>query len=752
MSGHDALGLMMLVLSIGCGRPDASLAPAPPSSPAGVPSETPRGVPLPADASLRPAWSVLVRDEQWDAAWRALDALPEEDKSRPEIRYVRARVALARGDSRGGLALMDGLESTLPLLAADVERRRAEAEVSVGPFEQAGEWFAARAAPGAQLDAARAFERAGDARRARTAADHVIASEKRTHAQEGEARALRMRLGASVAETGDATDAARADARWLAIQGADLPAAAEALAALARDPSHPLQAQELFARAEVLSQAGRTDDALRAIDAAATAPARVPFGERLHARAMTLYRARGRYAEAARALSEAAALGGKTAAEDAFYSARALSRADRDEEAIRGYEDVQRRYPKSTWAEQAAFLVPYLRMLHGEWKECALVFGRYVRAHQPADSVRPSQPLQPSQPLREARSDGALCSLLDGDAKSARVEFEHLVEDEPDPLTSARLANMAALSAYRDGDRAHAVMRWTDVVRSRPLTWPALVASARLIAVGAPVPPPIDAAPTDSASDPAPLAITVPAPADLLHQLGLEEDAELALRERESIVASGVGARAPEALCTAYGQLGRARRRYQIAQSLPSTLFAVAPTHRTRWAWDCAFPAPYPEAVDDAEARERLPRGLLWAVMRQESGFDPDAVSPARAVGLMQLLPETARPLADELSLAHDDARLTSPPYAIRVGARALRKLLDAFHGNVPLAVAAYNGGAEAVQRWTSRAPGMQIDTFVERIPFKETREYVVRVMGNLARYGYLAAADAGIANLSLDF
>ena len=136
--------------------------------------------------------------------------------------------------------------------------------------------------------------------------------------------------------------------------------------------------------------------------------------------------------------------------------------------------------------------------------------------------------------------------------------------------------------------------------------------------------------------------------------------------------------------------------------------------------------------------------------MRQESGFDPAAVSPARAVGLMQLLPETARPIADELSLPHDDARLTSPPYAIRVGARLLRKLLDQFHGNVALAVAAYNGGAESVERWLSRAPAMQLDGFVERIPFKETRDYVARVMGNLARYGYLANGEAGVPRIDL--
>ncbi len=152
-----------------------------------------------------------------------------------------------------------------------------------------------------------------------------------------------------------------------------------------------------------------------------------------------------------------------------------------------------------------------------------------------------------------------------------------------------------------------------------------------------------------------------------------------------------------------------------------------------------------------AETSENLPAGLLWAIMRQESGFDPDALSPAHAVGLMQLLPETARPVADDLSLAHDDARLTSPPFAIRVGARVVRRLVDQFHGSVPLALAAYNAGAEPVERWMSRSPGMQLDAFVERIPFKETRDYVARVMGNLARYGYLGHGDEGVPRIDLD-
>jgi soluble lytic murein transglycosylase len=725
MSGRKAGArafVLGLTVAVACGRTDAS-SPGLPSISATAAAAAPAASSATPAVAVDASWPALVRGERWDAAWRALEALPANDRARPELRYVRARVALERGDAGAALPLLVGLESELPLLAEDIGRRRSEAELAVGPFAEAGEWFAARASAAAQLDAARAFERAKDARRARSAVERLLAIGKHTRGQEADARALRVRVADPPG------DVERADARWLASFGADL--SADAMAVLARvDPKHPLGASELMVRARVLSEAGRVDDALHAIDLAATAPG---------ARAMALFHARGRSSEAAKALGECAAAGGGHAAEDAFHAARALSRADRDEEAIRGYEDVQHRFPKSKWAASASFFVPYLRMLHGEWKECAAGFGAHVRAHPAGEHER------------DARRDEGLCELLAGDAKSSRVVFERLSEDESaDPIASGRMSDMAALAAMRDGDRTHAIAVWTDVATLQPLTWPALVARARLTEAGAPVPSTSVAAADAGESEPA-LTVVLPPPADLLHEMGLDEDAENALRDRESAVTSSAGGRLTEALCAAYGVLGRARRRYQLAQTIPSVLFQRVPDPRTRWAWDCAFPSPYASEVRAAESKEGLPAGLAWAVMRQESGFDPDAVSPARAIGLMQLLPETARAVADELPAIHDDARLTSPPYAILVGARVLRKLFDRLHGDVPLAVAGYNAGAEAIERWLSRSPGMQLDTFVERIPFDETRDYVVRVMGNLARYGYMAAGEGGIPRLELD-
>src|SRR5262249_31909960 len=162
------------------------------------------------------------------------------------------------------------------------------------------------------------------------------------------------------------------------------------------------------------------------------------------------------------------------------------------------------------------------------------------------------------------------------------------------------------------------------------------------------------------------------------------DDAEDALRSRETMIAGSAGGRATEALCGTYGLLDRAHRRFQVSLQVPGALLSTAPGGKNRWAWDCAFPRPYLDQVIRSEEREHLPFGVTHAVMRQESAFDPSAVSPARAVGLLQLLPETASAVAKAAGVSEDSA-LTIPAANIDLGTRYLRKLLDRFHGNVPL-------------------------------------------------------------------
>jgi soluble lytic murein transglycosylase len=137
--------------------------------------------------------------------------------------------------------------------------------------------------------------------------------------------------------------------------------------------------------------------------------------------------------------------------------------------------------------------------------------------------------------------------------------------------------------------------------------------------------------------------------------------------------------------------------------------------------------------------------------MRQESAFDPEVVSPARAVGLLQLMPETARTVASGAGLVHEEGWLVRPGHNVSLGTRYLHELLEKFGGKTALAAGAYNAGPEAISRWMSHAKGEPLDVFVEAIPFVETRGYVVRVMGNLARYGFLEHGEKGVPAIDLE-
>lgn len=127
---------------------------------------------------------------------------------------------------------------------------------------------------------------------------------------------------------------------------------------------------------------------------------------------------------------------------------------------------------------------------------------------------------------------------------------------------------------------------------------------------------------------------------------------------------------------------------------------------------------------------------LVEAVMRQESLFNPQARSPANACGLMQLLPQTAARVASQPRV--DTAVLFEPETNIDLGTRYLNGLLSRFGGDVLKAVAAYNGGEAAVRKWEQRFAGMEADEFIESITYRETRDYVKRVISNYRAYEQL--------------
>jgi soluble lytic murein transglycosylase-like protein/TolA-binding protein len=148
------------------------------------------------------------------------------------------------------------------------------------------------------------------------------------------------------------------------------------------------------------------------------------------------------------------------------------------------------------------------------------------------------------------------------------------------------------------------------------------------------------------------------------------------------------------------------------------------------------FPKPYLEDARRESAQYHLSPYLVLALMRQESAFNKKVVSSARAVGLMQILPTTAIKVARSLGEprpGNDD--LKKPEVNIQLGVKYLSKMLDDFNDNVIFALASYNAGPTKVKQWMDIRSALTPLEFMESIPYKETRNYVKKVLRNFVIY-----------------
>jgi soluble lytic murein transglycosylase len=153
------------------------------------------------------------------------------------------------------------------------------------------------------------------------------------------------------------------------------------------------------------------------------------------------------------------------------------------------------------------------------------------------------------------------------------------------------------------------------------------------------------------------------------------------------------------------------------------------------------FPTPYADLIlEQADQRELDPLAL-YAMFRQESRFNPGAQSGAGALGIAQVMPATGEGIAQNLQVPDfqiDD--LLRPAVGVRFGAFYLARQLDAMHGSLPGALAAYNGGPGNAQRWAGGNSVTDQDLFTESIDYDETRSYVKLVVGYYGAYRRLYA------------
>lgn len=185
----------------------------------------------------------------------------------------------------------------------------------------------------------------------------------------------------------------------------------------------------------------------------------------------------------------------------------------------------------------------------------------------------------------------------------------------------------------------------------------------------------------------------------------------------------------------------RLRAAVRILETLPAAQQAGAPIEILRWAYPRGWPA-----LAAQEAAERgVDELLIYALIRQESRFAPNAGSIAGALGLTQVIPPTAADIAEALAdESFDVSLLVRPERSIRYGAYYLSEQLRTFDGAAWLALAAYNGGPGNAFRWSNDDSGIDPDLFYERITFAETRAYVQLVLENYAWYQFIYRGGSG--------
>jgi len=306
------------------------------------------------------------------------------------------------------------------------------------------------------------------------------------------------------------------------------------------------------------------------------------------------------------------------------------------------------------------------------------------------------------------------------DANTAYGHFTAMHRSVSSPLSKSRAAYWAGRAAETLNNKPDAT-RWYRQAAAYPTTYYGQLAASTL---GANVPVPMPAAPQATAPEKAVFAkrdmVRV---VQLLGQIGCADETKPFLT---ALIEMG---RTP----------GEQRLGVELAASLgrPDVTLAAAKVARQKGTElvDYLFPV---KNIANPGAPETA---LVLGVIRQESAFDPEAMSSAGALGLMQLMPATAKSVAKKLGVTYTKDKLTSDSsFNISLGRAYLSELLNKHGGSYVLSIAAYNAGPSRVSEWTARfrdprRKGVDVIDWVELIPLSETRNYVQRVLENTQVY-----------------
>jgi soluble lytic murein transglycosylase len=421
-----------------------------------------------------------------------------------------------------------------------------------------------------------------------------------------------------------------------------------------------------------------------------------------------------------------------------YYAASALQRTGDPKGAIAEYEALVRSAPSHSLADDALYLEAAAQDDAGDPAQMRAVLERMLSLYPHGDM------------RAEGRFALVLAARARGDYTEALTQLDKLLAEGPAERqegSEGRAAYWRARTLQDLGRLAEAEAAFVDLARSLPLSYHAQQAMARIREVDPPTYDKLLAELADDAHEPKLSFAWRPELDSAAFKTALEfmRVGEVDLAQQELSWLGATGERADRDMLWLVAAMLHEAHAYADASNLVRsrlrTFRSVPPRGQARQLWRLAYPRAFDPLIEQAASESQVPPEFVRAVAREESNFNPEAVSAALAYGLIQLIRPTAREHARALGLPSDPSSLKKPEINLRIGAHFIRDLWQRYARNPAVVPAAYNAGFFASDKWLAANPGQHLDDWIERIPYRETRRYTRRV---LQSYGIYAWLDTG--------
>ena len=428
-------------------------------------------------------------------------------------------------------------------------------------------------------------------------------------------------------------------------------------------------------------------------------------------------------------------LGGDTRAWARYHAARAYGRIGQWDDSILQFEKLEEEAPAHRLADDASYRAALAELENGRHRNARLRLASIAVRYPDGD-------MWPRALFRLGWLE-----FRDGRYEEAFERFNALVEKGGDTYEegiTGRADYWRARALFAMGRRIDAVESYVKVAERWPLRYYAQQAIWRLREVA---PEKADAIVTEMRSSTGPSRMVFAwrdefdDPAfDRMTELLIVGEVTYASDEMETLGMLGSEVDPEMAVVGAVllQHAGADAKLSRVIRSHFEDFEGLLPKGEGRFIWEATYPLAFSPLIEDVAKDNGLPPSFVRAIAREESSFDPEAVSWAKAYGLVQLIMPTARRFSEEAGVKATPRTLKKPEVNLKIGAAYMAWLWNRFSPNPALVPSAYNAGEGAVRRWLDEDSARALDIFIEEIPYDETRRYTRRVLQTYGVYQWL--------------